>query len=278
MKDVLKMIRFDYISVKPLTVPYVIGFIAVCLVLSLFGIPLGVFCFAASAAVFAPVQEQASSDTRKIYGILPVRRDAVTKAAFLEMTVPLFIGELLSLIFLLISNSSKLYRIFPKTVVSIIEELFDFSENDANIAFGELCIIKLCALTALFMTAAASVFILLIKLKMKRANKLRNYTGIGIITAGQAAKIMSVAAVVVLTSFAAKEETYGFPKAVGVSAGVIQIVCMVLCVLAAIFSVYALLAKNSTGLDKFRYIFNIAGNALTVLVIAYFDIYKFWGC
>lgn len=193
MKDVLKMIRFDYISVKPLTVPYVIGFIAVCLVLSLFGIPLGVFCFAASAAVFAPVQEQASSDTRKIYGILPVRRDAVTKAAFLEMTVPLFIGELLSLTFLLISNFSKLYRIFPKIVVGIIEELFDFSQNDANIAFGELCIIKLC-------------------------------------------------------------------------------------VLAAIVSIYALLAKNSTGLDKFRYIFNIAGNALTVLVIAYFDIYKFWGC
>lgn len=138
--------------------------------------------------------------------------------------------------------------------------------------------LKLCALTAFFMTAAASVFILLIKLKMKRANKLRNYTGIGIITAGQVSKIMSVAAVVVLTSFAAKEETYGFPKAVGVSAGVIQIVCMVLCVLAAIVSIYALLAKNSTGLDKFRYIFNIAGNALTVLVIAYFDMYKFWGC
>lgn len=138
--------------------------------------------------------------------------------------------------------------------------------------------LKLCALTAFFMTAAASVFILLIKLKMKRANKLRNYTGIGIITAGQAAKIMSVAAVVVLTSFAAKEETYGFPKAVGVSAGVIQIVCMVLCVLAAIVSIYALLAKNSARLDKFRYIFNIAGNALTILVIAYFDMYKFCGC
>lgn len=154
MKDVLKMIRFDYIAVKSLTVPYVIGFVAVCLVLALFGIPLGVFCFAAAAAVFAPVQELASSDTRKIYGILPIRRDAVTKAAFLEMIVPLFIGELLSLIFLLISNSSKLYRIFPKTVVGIIEELFDFSKNDAAIAFGELCIILILLSVYLCILAA----------------------------------------------------------------------------------------------------------------------------
>ena len=154
MKDVLKMIRFDYISVKSLTVPYVIGFIAVCLVLALFGIPLGVFCFAAAAAVFAPVQGLSSSDTRKIYGILPIRREAVTKAAFLEIIVPLLAGEMLSLVFLMISNSSKLYRIFPKTVVSIIEELFDFSKNDANIAFGELCIILILLSVYLCILAA----------------------------------------------------------------------------------------------------------------------------
>ena len=154
MKDVLKMIRFDYIAVRSLTVPYVIGFIALCLVLALFGIPLGVFCFAAAAAVFAPAQELASSDTRKIYGILPIRRDAVTMAAFLEMIVPLLAGEMLSLIFLLISNYSKLYRIFPKTVGSIIEELFDFSKNDANITFGELCIILILLSVYLCILAA----------------------------------------------------------------------------------------------------------------------------
>ncbi|MBD5145288.1 MAG: beta-lactamase family protein [Ruminococcus sp.] len=138
--------------------------------------------------------------------------------------------------------------------------------------------LKLCALTAFFMTAAASVFILLIKIKMKRANKLQHYTGIGIITAGQASKIISVAAVVVLTSFAAREETYGLPKAVGASAGIVQTVCMAVCVLAAVVSVYVLLAKKPAKLNRLRYIFNIAGNALTVFVIAYFEMYKFWGC
>lgn len=142
----------------------------------------------------------------------------------------------------------------------------------------KMYILKLCALTAFFMLAAASVFILLIKLKMKRANKLEHYTGIGIITAGQAAKIASVAAVVALTSFAAREKTYGLPKAVGVSAGIVQIICMILCILAALVSAYALLAKKPAKPDKLRYIFNIAGNALTVFVIAYFEMYKFWGC
>lgn len=193
MKDVLKMIRFDYISVKPLTVSYVIGFIAVCLVLSLFGIPLGVFCFAASAAVFAPVQETASSDTRKIYGILPVRRDAVTKAAFLEMTVPLFIGELLSLIFLLISNFSKLYRIFPKTVVGIIEELFDFSQNDANIAFGELCIILILLSVYLCILAA---YMEMMSAIQSRENDIKNLL---------TAIALTAAVIVVLAALSAKQ-------------------------------------------------------------------------
>ncbi|MDE6599181.1 MAG: hypothetical protein K2K34_03775, partial [Oscillospiraceae bacterium] len=194
MKDVLKMIRFDYISVRSLTVPYVIGFIALCLVLALFGIPLGVFCFAAAAAVFAPVQEQlASSDTRKIYGILPVRREAVTRTAFIEMIVPLFIGELLSLIFLLISNSSKLYRIFPKAVGSIIEELFDFSKNDAFITFGDLCImlilvfVYLCILTAY--------------LEMMSAIQSREHDVRNLLTA----VALTVAAVVVIDVLSAKQ-------------------------------------------------------------------------
>lgn len=154
MQDILKMIRFDYITVKSFTVPYVVGFIVISFVLALFGIPLGVFSFVALMAIFGPVQELANSDTRKIYGILPVHRDAVIRAVFMEIIVPLFVGELLSLVLLLISNSSKLYRIFPKTVGDIIEGLFDFSQNDLMIAFGELCIILVLISATLCVLAA----------------------------------------------------------------------------------------------------------------------------
>ncbi|MDE6745382.1 MAG: beta-lactamase family protein [Oscillospiraceae bacterium] len=152
-----------------------------------------------------------------------------------------------------------------------------FDIGTAELIPEKMYTVKLCALTAFFMLAAASVFILLIKLKMKRADKLQHYTGIEIITAGQAAKIISVTAVLVLTSFAAKEDTYGLPKSVGVSMGIVQIVCMAVCVLAALVSAYAL-AKKPAKLNKFRYALNIAGNALTVFVIAYFEMYKFFGC
>ncbi|MDE6032194.1 MAG: hypothetical protein K2G32_11290, partial [Oscillospiraceae bacterium] len=153
-----------------------------------------------------------------------------------------------------------------------------FDLGTSELMYEKMYIPKLCALTAFFMLAAASVFILLIKLKMKRANKLRHYTGIGIITADQTAKIVSVISVVVLAAFAAREETYGLPKAMGVSIGIVQIVCMAICAVAALVSAYALLAKKPAKPDKLRYILDIAGNALTIFVIAYFEMFKFWGC
>lgn len=154
MKDILKMIRFDYITVRSLTVPYVIGFIGISFVLSLFGIPLGVFCVAALLAIFAPVQELANSDSEKIYGILPVRRDTVTRAAFLEMIVPLFVGELLSFLFLFISSASKLYRIFPKNISNMIEVLFDFSERGTGISSDGLYIVLMLTTAYLCVLAA----------------------------------------------------------------------------------------------------------------------------
>lgn len=154
MKDILKMIRFDYITVRSLTLPYVLGFIVISFVLSLFGIPLGIFCVAALMAIFGPVQELSNSDSRKIYGILPVCGDAVTRAAFLEMIVPLFAGELLSFLFLFISKSSKLYRIFPKNVGDMIEGLFSFSQNDRGISFDGLCI--LLVLTSAYLCVLAA--------------------------------------------------------------------------------------------------------------------------
>lgn len=153
-----------------------------------------------------------------------------------------------------------------------------FNLGTSELMYAKMYIPKLCALTAYFVLAAASVFILLVKLKMKRANKLRHYTGIGIITADQTAKIASVISAFVLIAFAGRENAYGLPKAVGASMGIVQIVCVAICALAALVSAYALLAKKPAKPDKLRYILDIAGNALTVFVIAYFEMYKFWGC
>lgn len=137
MKDVLKMARFDLITASSLTVPYVLAFVGFSLVLALFGIPLGVFCFAAPMVLFGPAREAASGlEQRKIYGILPVRRSAVTRAAFWENTAMLIVGEILSLLFLLISDCTELYRVFPNGVAELIADL----KSEYNLSLGGLCV------------------------------------------------------------------------------------------------------------------------------------------
>lgn len=137
MKDVLKMARFDLITASSLTVPYVLAFVGFSFVLALFGIPLGVFCFAAPMALFGPAREAASGlEQRKIYGILPVRKSAVTRAAFWENTAMLMVGEGLSLLFLLISDRTELYSVFPNSVAELIVDL----KSGNNLSLGGLCV------------------------------------------------------------------------------------------------------------------------------------------
>lgn len=150
--------------------------------------------------------------------------------------------------------------------------------GSATIIREKLYIPKLCVLTAYFMTAAGAFFILLVKLKMKKAGKLRGYTGIGIITAGQAAKVVSVIFLMVSASFFFVEDNYGLTKAAGVTAGIAQIICIALYAAAAVVSVYALAAKKPNRLGKLRYGLNIVCNAAAVFAAVCFEMYKFWGC
>lgn len=177
----------------------------------------------------------------------------------------------------------KLYQLDDYgTPAPIIEKTYRDGGTGLVIGSAELIrekmyVPKLCVLTAYFMIAAGAFFVLLVKLKMKKAGKLQGYTGIGIITAGQAAKAVSVIFLIVSASFAFTE-SYGLPKAVGVSAGIGQIVCIALYAAAAVVSVYALAAKKPSRLGKLRYGLNIICNAAAVFAAVYFEMYKFWGC
>ena len=153
-----------------------------------------------------------------------------------------------------------------------------FQLGSAELMPEKMYVLKLCLLITFFMLSVISVFIILIKLKMKRAGRWQHNTGMGMLTMGQIAKIVSALSVFVLTTFAAREGDYGLPKTMGVSIGILQIICMILCALAMFTSFYVLIARKPAKLNKLRYIFNIAGNAVTVFVIAYFEMYRFWGC
>lgn len=151
MKDVLKMIRFDLVTAGSLTVPYVLAFIGLSLALSLFAMPLGILCFAAPLVIFGPAREAAGAEQKKIYGILPVRKSAVTRAAFWENTVMLLVGEVLALLFLLISDKGALSGILPESIAEMLESIktgeYSLSFNDMAVTVALLSA-YLCILSA----------------------------------------------------------------------------------------------------------------------------------
>ncbi len=138
MKDILKMLQFDYITVKSLTVRYVIGFIMLSFLLALFKIPLGMLCMIATVTLFAPVQTISNSECKKLYGMIPIQRSAVTRAMFLELIGSLVTGELFSYLFLQISKYAKLDALFPEEIRYWISDMFDYSSKYANITYNDL--------------------------------------------------------------------------------------------------------------------------------------------
>ena len=121
MNDIMKMIRFDLISVSRLTVPYVAIFAVVSIIAALFSLPVGILCVVSFIMIIAPVQGINNSSCKKLYGMLPVRRSAVIKALFTEITVTMLAGELLSFMCLFIVRSSSLYKILPEKLSDIAE-------------------------------------------------------------------------------------------------------------------------------------------------------------
>ncbi len=130
MNDIMKMIRFDLISVSRLTVPYVAIFAVVCIIAALFSLPIGIFCVVSFVMIIAPVQGINNSSCKKLYGMLPVSRSAVIKALFIEITVTMFAGELLSFLCFLITRNSSLYKFLPEKPMRFAENLTKMPKNE----------------------------------------------------------------------------------------------------------------------------------------------------
>lgn len=127
MKDIVKMIRFDFVTSKSLSFYGSLGLIAVTLLLSLLGSPAGAICLFAPLMIFAPMSAVATKDFRLIYGILPVNKNAITRAAFIEIISSLIIGEALALAFFGISRVTGLKDILPESVTNLLGA---FAEGD----------------------------------------------------------------------------------------------------------------------------------------------------
>lgn len=129
MNDMMKMIRFDLITISRLTVPYVAIFVVVSVIASLFGLTFGILCVLNFVMIIAPIQGINNSSCKRLYGMLPVRRSSVIKALFTEIFVTMFIGELLSFLCLFICRSSSLYKILPEKLSHAASNFTELPES-----------------------------------------------------------------------------------------------------------------------------------------------------
>ncbi|MDE5577022.1 MAG: ABC-2 transporter permease [Oscillospiraceae bacterium] len=115
MKDILKIMRFDFLTAKPLALRAFIIVAALFSLLSLFFAPLICSYITFGAMVFViPLQAAAEkSGFHKLYGTLPVRRKNIVRARFLYIFLVHFAVEMLELVLAAAAMSLKLYRVLP---------------------------------------------------------------------------------------------------------------------------------------------------------------------
>ncbi|MBP5578647.1 MAG: hypothetical protein J6X56_04065 [Ruminococcus sp.] len=129
MKEIMKLIRFDFITSVNSALPFFGGMLIICLILTAFGIfnPIfGGLLTVLCAVFFSPAQAAANNPNfRRVRGILPVSRASFVRAEFAETIVSVIASELITLIFMGISKISKLYEIFPLKFEVFCKELHD---------------------------------------------------------------------------------------------------------------------------------------------------------
>jgi len=127
VKEIMKLIRFDFMTSVNSALPFFCGMLIICLILTAFGVfnpVFGVFLFISSAAFFAPAQNAANNpDFRRVRGILPVNRASFVRAEFTETIAALLASEIITLILMGISRLSKLYEIFPPKLEVFCKEI-----------------------------------------------------------------------------------------------------------------------------------------------------------
>lgn len=138
---------------------------------------------------------------------------------------------------------------------------------------------KLCLLAGFMLCGVASLFILLAKRKLNKARKASPLSFAHIITAGQFAKIISLAAMISIVIFRINEEnTDGLTKTQGMIIGITQIICMVICAAALLAAAYSFITKKKLPYGRIRSLSCFTGNLITVSAMIFFEMYNFWCC
>ncbi len=130
MREILKIMRFDYLTARPLAVIPAVTTVVIFFGLSLFFAPLICSYITFGAMIFViPLQAVADkSGFNKLYGTLPVKRRNIARARFLYIFLVHFAAEILEFVLAVTAMSLKLYRLLPNQnseMMQMVKESFE---------------------------------------------------------------------------------------------------------------------------------------------------------
>lgn len=132
MKDILKIMRFDFLTAKPIASGSFIFVVVFFALLSLFFSPIisSYITFFGAMVFVIPLQGVADKcGFNKLYGTLPVKRGNITRARFLYIFLVHFGAELAELFIAVIAKSIRLYRILPNQNSAMMQLVKDGFED-----------------------------------------------------------------------------------------------------------------------------------------------------
>ena len=140
MKDILRIVRLDYITVRATVMPVVLMLSALCAGLSLLIAPM---CAAYIQLVvlfyIVPLQNIGEkSGFHKLYGILPVKRKNITRGRFLFLAGSMLLSELEGLLIAIAARELQLYRFLPNQGSSEMQLIAETFSKDSFLCFGTI--------------------------------------------------------------------------------------------------------------------------------------------
>ena len=137
-------------------------------------------------------------------------------------------------------------------------------------------ILELLLLTLYVVLAVAALYLIRIRRKLKKHGRKDAYSGSAAMTAGNFALVVSagtwLGSYCIYSAFGGAI-TFGISAA----AGVVQMICTILCATSAAVSVVSLVfGKNKA--PAHRYILNAVLNITAVSAVVYYEMYVFRGC
>ncbi|MBE6826602.1 MAG: beta-lactamase family protein [Ruminococcus sp.] len=151
-----------------------------------------------------------------------------------------------------------------------------FAVSSVEYIRDNLYIGKLALLAVYLVLAVISSYLLRIQWKLRKAKRWTACKGDGIITAGQMAKLVSglglLAAAICFSLFS------GMHRTGAIAIGIVQMVCMAVCAAACVTSIVSMALNRKNRTAVLWHAFDTAGNLFAVWAMAYFEMYRFWGC